>query len=534
VFFTRFVVFGRSIAMFPTLSNTALNRFQPEPFVPVSFSANELSDLASSDSITLPCNTPMTDPLLSKSCTKIVATVGPACDSAEKLAELLEAGVDVFRINTAHGKIPDHEHKLAAIREASETTGKPAGVLLDLAGPKIRLGELLSEPLQCDVGMEVTFIRDGQAATPHEFTATYPKLIDELEVGNRVMLADGMVSLQVESVTADRAVCRVTAAGEVRSRQGINLPGVKLSVSALQRSDIENAMWAADHGIDFISLSFVRSAEDVYSLKSLLSAHESEALVIAKIEKPEALENLEEIVDAADGIMVARGDLGVEIDVAETPMAQKRIIQVCKEKVKPVIVATQMLESMHHNSRPTRAEATDVANAILDGADACMLSGETAVGDHPVKVVQMMNRIMQVTEKYLQHDMSDRTTTNRVHPITTAVTYAATNIAESIDASLIVIATKSGGTAWVKSKSRSRIPTIGASDSDETLRRMNLFWGIKPLAIHQMGAPAAIREEISSWGKANGFLKKGDRIVFVGGTGIVEKAHNSVVVHTVE
>ena len=471
---------------------------------------------------------------LDKSRTKIIATVGPACDSPEKLAELIRAGVDVFRVNTAHGKIPDHEKKLAAISEASKATGTPVGVLLDLAGPKIRLGELKVEPLQLDVGATLTFIREGEPTKPNEVTSTYAKLIDELDTGDRVMLADGMVSLVVESVTPSTAVCRVTAAGSVRSRQGINLPGVKLSVSAMQRSDIENAMWAAEQPIDFISLSFVRTAEDVQTLKNVLTANESDALVIAKIEKPEALDNLEAIVDAADGVMVARGDLGVEIDVAETPLAQKRIIRVCREKLKPVIVATQMLESMHHSSRPTRAEATDVANAILDGADACMLSGETAIGDHPVKAVETMDRIMQCTEQALIHDQNQSHATNRVHPITTAVTYAATNIAESIQAKLIVIATRSGNTAWVKSKSRSLIPTLGASDNPATLRRMNLFWGIKPVPVDRMQHPATIRGEVCRWGKEQGLLVPGDRIVFVSGSGMIERAHNSVVVHTVE
>lgn len=475
----------------------------------------------------------MPRPAIHQSCTKIVATVGPACDSPEQLAELIKAGVDVFRINTAHGKIPDHEQKLNAIRAASDMVGSPAGVLLDLAGPKIRLGELLTDPLQLDIGAELTFIRDGEPAHDHEVTANYPKLIAELEAGNVVMLADGMVALVVESVTEDRAVCRVTASGEVRSRQGINLPGVRLSVSSMQRSDIANAMWAAENGIDFISLSFVRSAEDVYSLKNLLKAHECDAFVIAKIEKPEALEQLEEIVDAADGIMVARGDLGVEIDVAETPMAQKRIIQVCKEKVKPVIVATQMLESMHHNSTPTRAEASDVANAILDGADACMLSGETAVGDHPVKAVEVMSRIMRVTERNLVHEIN-HSVSHCVHPTTTAVTNAAISIAEAIDAAMIIIATRSGGTAWVKSKSRSSIPTLGVSDCPATLRRIQLFWGIRPVGIEKMASPAEIRMKICEWGKENNQLKKGDRVVFVTGSGVVEKAHNSVVVHTVE
>ena len=410
----------------------------------------------------------MTRPSLDQPCTKIVATVGPACDSTENLAKLIVAGVDVFRINTAHGKQPDHEHKLANIREASKQVGIPVGVLLDLAGPKIRLGELGEEPFQCELDARVSFVR-GESRAPNELTSTYEKLIDELDAGNRVMLADGTVALSVESVSDDRAVCRVISAGEVRSRQGINLPGAALSVSAMLQEDVENAIWAAKNDIDFVSLSFVRCADDVRALKNLLQSHDCDALVIAKIEKPEALQQLETIVDAADGIMVARGDLGVEIDVAETPIAQKRIIRVCKEKVKPVIVATQMLESMHHSSRPTRAEVTDVANAILDGADACMLSGETAIGDHPTKAVEMMSRIMSATERSLTHDIADRQPNTRVHPITTAVTHAATNIAESIDAKLIVIATKSGSTAWIKSKSRSLIPTLGASGSAKNI-----------------------------------------------------------------
>lgn len=475
----------------------------------------------------------MTRPSLQQPCTKIVATVGPACESVENLAKLIVAGVDVFRINTAHGSQDDHEFKLTNIREASRQVNVPVGVLLDLAGPKIRLGELAEEPFVCELGAEVSFVR-GESKAPNELTSTYKKLIDELSPGNRVMLADGTVALQVKSVSAKKADCIVTAAGEIRSRQGVNLPGAALSVSAMLPSDIENAIWACNNDIDFVSLSFVRSADDVRTLKSLINSHSGHALVIAKIEKPEALEHLDEIVEAADGIMVARGDLGVEIDVAETPIAQKRIIAVCKEKVKPVIVATQMLESMHHSSRPTRAEVTDVANAILDGTDACMLSGETAIGDHPVKVVEMMSRIMAATEKELKHDMADRKLTNRVHPITTAMTYAATNIAESIQAKMIVIATKSGSTAWIKSKSRSLVPTIGASDSDATLQRMNLLWGIKPMKTDKLGNTRAFRSEISLWGKERGHLTVGDRVVFVAGSGLVEKAHNMVLVHTVD
>jgi pyruvate kinase len=477
----------------------------------------------------------MPRPTLGEANTKIVCTVGPACDSADQLATLIEHGADVFRINSAHGTRESHQRILEAIREASRRVGYQVGVLLDLAGPKLRLGTLVEDPLLCEVGMELTFVRGDQAADPHELVSSYARLIDELKVGNRVMLADGTVALEVEEVTRERARCRVTGGGELRSRQGINLPGVELSVSSMRPSDVDNAIWGAQAGIDFISLSFVRSAEDVRSLKNLLTSYESHALVIAKIEKREALEHLEAIVDASDGVMVARGDLGVEIDVAETPVAQKRIIRVCREKLKPVIVATQMLESMHHNRRPTRAESSDVANAILDGADACMLSGETAIGDFPVEAVDTMNRIMIHTEQELLHTVLQAKAgpVERVHEVTSAVAYGATSIAEGIGARMIVIATRSGGTAWVKSNQRSLIPTIGASDNEETLRRMTLFWGIKPCRVRQLDDGDELFDEISRWGCRNGMVWPGDRIVFVTGNSVLHNAHNLLVVHSV-
>ena len=476
----------------------------------------------------------MPRPSLDDACTKIVATVGPACSEPHQIEELIEAGVDVFRINTAHGSREQHATVLAHIRNASRKCGFPVGVLLDLAGPKIRLGQLRQDPLVCEQGMTLTFVRKATEQAD-EVTSTYENLIEELQVGDRVMLADGTVSLSVESIQQDRAECVVTGGGTVRSRQGINLPGVQLSVPALLPRDIDNAIWAAENEIDFISLSFVRSPKDVRQLKTLLQEHKSSALVIAKIEKPEALDQLEEIVEEADGVMVARGDLGVEIDVAKTPVAQKRIIQVCREKMKPVIVATQMLESMHKNTRPTRAEASDIANAILDGADACMLSGETAIGDHPALAVATMSRIMTCTEQEMMRNPHRNHQLNcRVHPITSAVTQAATHVAESIDAKLIVIATRSGNTARVNSQSRSRIPTIGASESLHTLRRMNLLWGIKPLESQHLEDTSTFIDRICRWGRTHTDLKKNDHVVFVTGTGVVDKAHNLMVVHTVD
>jgi pyruvate kinase len=301
--------------------------------------------------------------------------------------------------------------------------------------------------------------------------------------------------------------------------------------------DVQNAIWAAENEIDFLSLSFVRSPQDVLSLKNLVTSLNSKALVIAKIEKREALKHLEEIVDAADGIMVARGDLGVEIDVSETPVAQKRIIEVCRAKLKPVIVATQMLESMHENRRPTRAEASDVANAILDGADACMLSGETAIGKYPVQAVDMMNRIMLHTEQMLKgrsHSLPNcGTRIEQSDPVTISVIYRATDIADDIGAKLVVVATKSGNTAWVRAKQRSYTHTLGVSDNLATLRRMCLFWGIMPLYVQTMTNPRTLIEQVIHWGKSSSFLSSGDRVVFVSSAEMMDKAHNLLVVYEV-
>jgi pyruvate kinase len=467
--------------------------------------------------------------------TKIVATVGPACDGVEKLAALIEAGVSVFRINTAHGTEEERDRRLADIRAAADAVGRPVGVLVDLAGPKIRLGELFADPTTCLVGQEFRFVPGSKSNGPDELTATYPTLVSELAVGDLVMLADGTVSMVVISREPGQVRCRVTGGGTIRSRQGINLPGVKLSVASLTEADMLNAMWAARKEVDFVSLSFVRKAVDVLLLKELLKSQGSSAMTIAKIEKPEAVQQLPEVVAAAEGVMVARGDLGVEMDVAEIAVVQKRIVAECQRQGKPVIVATQMLDSMHHNRRPTRAEATDVANAILDGADACMLSGETAIGEYPVEAVETMNRIMLATEPLLKergpHYVVEATD---VHPLTAAAVRGSAIIAEQLHARLVVVATRGGGTCRVRSKQRDIIPTIGVSDSPAVLRRLALYWGVTPLA----GAPVhdgpALRAFIDQWGRDQGILARGDRVLFVTGTNFYPMAQNILVTHEVE
>jgi pyruvate kinase len=487
--------------------------------------------------------------------TKIVATVGPACNEEAMLRGLVESGVDVFRLNMAHGSIAEHQEAIDRIRRVSAEAGRPVGVLVDLAGPKIRLGELPGGAVECQPDAEIRFVR-GTTAGPDAFTTTYDRLVDELAVGDSVMLADGTVSLVVEERTADFARCRVVQPGLVRSRQGVNLPGVKLSVPAMSPTDWKHAEWAADAGADFVSLSFVRSPVEVNLLKELLRTRGSRARVVAKIEKREAVEALEPIVDAADAVMVARGDLGVEIDVAVTPMVQKRIIRVCQRYQKPVIVATQMLDSMQHSRSPTRAEATDVANAILDGADACMLSGETAIGRHPRLVVEMMRRIASETERQYLDDrrqyLEERLSRSRpaavvapdflpppeflidgLHPITQAVVDGAGRIAAELDAKLVVVASRTGLTAIARSKRRGAVPTVGVSDSVATLRQMALYWGVTPLAAVESADVDRLLEHVTAWGLREGRLRRGDRILLVAGTGFGTGGHNMALVHEV-
>jgi pyruvate kinase len=472
-----------------------------------------------------------------KARTKIVATVGPACEGPERLAELVLAGVDVFRLNTAHGDVGEHTSRVAAIREVSQRLNRPIGILVDLGGPKIRLGDLPGDMLDCTLGAEFRFVRGHHCQAANELATTYSPLVDELQPGNRVMLADGTVVMQVVAREPNAAVCTVVQPGIVRSRQGVNLPGVKLSTPALTDVDRSYAAWAADVEADFLGLSFVRDANDVLELKNLLKAAGGHCQVIAKIEKPEALEQLTAIVQAADGLMIARGDLGVEIDVARVPVVQKQIIALANAYQKPVITATQMLDSMHHSPRPTRAEASDVANAIFDGTDACMLSGETAIGDYPRQAVEMMNRIALVTEEasvHVEHGIARPTMhAAGLHQISAAVVSGASVMSQQLGAKLIVAVSQTGATALALSKQRNFVPTIGVSMEDATLRRMCLYWGVNPIPGEQVKSRSELIVQIVAWGKAEGLLASKDRIILVTGTHAAGAGHNQVLVHEV-
>jgi pyruvate kinase len=457
--------------------------------------------------------------MLQSARTKIVATVGPACGSATQLAQLIQLGVDVFRINMAHGDRPRHQAMFDAIHAARCETGIDVGVLIDLAGPKIRLGDLYGEPLDLQIGDIVYFVKGETPRATRELTCTYVPLVDELAVGHHVLLADGLIRLVVDHTEAERVTCRVVDGGLLRGRQGVNVPGANFSAPAMDANDINNARWAAELGIEYISLSFVRRPEEILQLKEIIRAVGGNSQVIAKIEKREALDALEEIVQATDGVMVARGDLGVEIEVEQTPIQQKRIVASCRRLGRPVIVATQMLESMHTNRRPTRAEVSDVANAILDGADACMLSGETAIGQFPVDAVKLMNRIMVETERaYPDHELTRQPSTERhTSNVTKAMVQGAGRIADRLDAKVVVIVADSLDPARYKSQMRDSIPTIALSGNRHVVRGLALYWGIVPYYAepHEIDGLEKIKAFIANRARTHWGLGYGDRVLLI-------------------
>jgi pyruvate kinase len=471
--------------------------------------------------------------------TRIIATVGPACWQRDQLRSLVLAGVDVFRLNFAHADYATLDRVVSDVRSISADPNRPLGLLGDLGGPKIRLGELPAEGLDVQRGATYAFVRKPVPGNPAALTATYDGLIDDLDKGDSVLLADGTVALRVVEKHPDRVDCVVEQPGLLRSRQGINLPGVKLRMPSVTDKDEADLKWALAHGLDFIGLSFVRSADDIRHLRQLIEdlRPAGPPWIVAKIEKPEAVAALDAILAETDAVMVARGDLGVEVDIVRVPAIQKEIIRECSRRCVPVITATQMLDSMQHNRLPTRAEASDVANAVLDGTDAVMLSGETAIGKYPVDSVTMMSRIVReaerlvVSHKELSLGGSSR---NAATETTRAVTLGAIDAAEQLHAKLIVVLTGSGRTAFAISELRSPIPIVGLTDSPATARRLCLAWGVRPLVADVCQAtPVQLVEFVVDWGRRAGLLQTGDRVVFVGTTNWEQTGKDLMLVHTV-
>jgi pyruvate kinase len=449
--------------------------------------------------------------------TKIVATIGPASSSPELLDTLVAAGMDAARLNLSHGTHEDHAARAALIREAEERAGRPIALIGDLQGPKLRVGEL-STPLQLGKGEDVTVVV-GTNGNPGELPIAPAAIGEVLRPGHEVLIDDGLVRLQVEEVEAGRARCGVLVGGAVSSHKGVNLPGVPIPIPSLTRKDLEDLEFALEVGCDFVALSFVRSAADVRDLKALLEQEGSTAHVIAKVEKSEAVDALDDVLAETDAVMVARGDLGVEIGPELVPLVQKRIILKALERGKPVITATQMLESMIHHPEPTRAEASDVANAILDGTSAVMLSGETAMGEYPVQAVQTMDRIARAIEPSLgyRHQIPEATDDPTIG---NAMSNAACDLAESLGAMALLVPTFTGRTASAVARLRPRRPIIALTHKRWSVHQMAIEWGVTPIWIPECKDVEDLWNRSIAAAKESGLVDSGDTVVITAGTAV--------------
>jgi len=448
--------------------------------------------------------------------TKIVATIGPASRTSDVLERLMQM-IDGARLNFSHGTHEDHAATAQAIREVQEQVGRPVAIIADLQGPKLRIGEL-PEPVELVRGEHVTIAGENVAQTD-DLPVAPDVLGSILQVGNDILIDDGSVRLRVEKVDRGRAHCEVLVGGTVSSHKGVNLPGVPLPIPSLTRKDIDDLRFALELGVDYVALSFVRTPSDVQALRTLIEAADSTAHVIAKIEKAEAVAVLDDILREADAVMVARGDLGVEIGAADVPLLQKRIIHRALERGKPVITATQMLESMIHSPEPTRAEASDVANAILDGTSALMLSGETAIGDFPVEAVALMDRIAFAVEPHLdyRHEIpaaEDEPTIGQ------AMSNAACDIAEALAAKALLVPTFTGRTASAVARLRPRRPIIGLTHHLHSRQHMALEWGVTPVHIPQAADVEELWSTALEAARSTGIIEPGDRVVITAGTAV--------------
>jgi pyruvate kinase len=445
--------------------------------------------------------------------TKIVCTLGPATASRDGIRGLIEAGMNVARLNFSHGTRDEHRRTIEMVRSAASELGHPVGILGDLQGPRIRIGDL-DQPVRVETGDDMILAYEGEER-PGEIPVTYDRLAADVHVGDRILIDDGLIELVVLDVEPPRVRARVIHGGEVKRHKGLNLPGVQVSAPSITEKDREDALFAAEADLDYLALSFVRRAEDIDDLRRIVPQH---MLVIAKIEKDAALSNIERIIRTADGVMVARGDLGVELPFEEIPIVQKNIISLANRIGKPVITATQMLESMVERPRPTRAEASDVANAILDGTDAVMLSAETAAGAYPRLAVEAMRRIVVETEQHLGGGHQDRQP-DAAGAVPTELAIAAATVAavQMLQTPVVVAFTKSGFSARIVSSYRPGVPILALTDQERTYRQLALMWGVVPELVRHcdtydqmmvLAKDAVVRRELAA---------SGDRIVVTAG-----------------
>ncbi len=459
--------------------------------------------------------------LLKNRRTKIIATLGPASSEPDQIRKLIKAGVNIFRQNMSHGDHSYHKETYAKVRQIAEELDRPVGILADLCGPKIRTGKFKKDSIELKNNESVVVTTRDVEGKPGLIPSQYASLADDVELGDRILLADGTLELEVDKIEGTEISCTVIYGGKLGNHKGINLPGVNVSAPSLTEKDKADAKLAIELGVDFLALSFVRTAKDINDLRELMNSNGSNARIIAKIEKPEALENASAILDAADGIMVARGDLGVELNPEQVPVAQHQLIDLARKKFKPVIVATQMLESMIEMARPTRAEVTDVAYAVNLGTDAIMLSGETAVGAFPVDAVLMMDRISRQTESYLwSHNaygakVSDGPSQTAL-PIWDAVANSMAQLTQDLRAHAVVVISNSGMSAATMSSARPAAPVVAITNRLDVCRKMAMLWSVIPVYSENAGKvnPNELAREVV---RDIGLAKAGEKVLLIRG-----------------
>lgn len=469
--------------------------------------------------------------------TKIVCTIGPSSERKEMFSELVKAGLNVARLNFSHGDYEEHGMRIKTIKEVRSELNKPVAILLDTKGPEIRTGKFGVDVVELVEGQEFTLTSEDFLGNQEKCQISYKGLPEDVVPGDKILIDDGLIGLEVLSTNGIEIKCKVLNGGPVKNNKGVNVPGVKIQLPALTPKDINDIKFGIEQGIDFIAASFIRKASDVLEIRKVLEENNgSDIHIISKIENQEGMDNLEEILAVSDGLMVARGDLGVEIPTEQVPLAQKEMIRLCNKAGKPVITATQMLDSMQKNPRPTRAETTDVANAIFDGTDAIMLSGETAAGKYPLESVKTMAVIAEAAEKALDYDalIKNMTKSEVDDSVTYAVSHATCTTANDLEASAIITATSSGFTARKVSKFKPKCPVIAATTSEKVRRKLSLFWGVETVSVKEGKSTDEVFDYALLSSQEAGLINKGDLVVITAGVPVgVAGATNLMKVHLV-
>ncbi|MBW4084188.1 pyruvate kinase [Paenibacillus sp. S150] len=450
---------------------------------------------------------------------KIVCTIGPASESLENIKKLILAGMNVARLNFSHGDFEEHGNRIKTIRQASKELGKTVAILLDTKGPEIRTGKLEVEPIELVQDEYLTLTTEEILGDQNRISITYTDLPNDVQVGSTILIDDGLIGLTVVDIQGTEIKTRIVNGGTIKSKKGVNVPGVAISLPGITEKDTNDIIFGIEQDIDFIAASFVRKASDVQEIRALLEKHKASHIqIISKIENQQGVDNLDEILAASDGLMVARGDLGVEIPAEDVPLAQKLMIEKCNIAGKPVITATQMLDSMQRNPRPTRAEASDVANAIFDGTDAIMLSGETAAGKYPVESVLTMSRIAEKAESALKHrEIFMKQQIAQETTVTEAISQSVAISALDLNAKAIISSTVTGHTARVVSKYRPKSQIIAVTTQERTMRQLALVWGVTPVFGNEATSTDELLETALQGGKASGLVKAGDLVVITAG-----------------